>query len=490
MRFDDVPWLEGGTRWLGHYRAIGVERLALMRQAAEQQHDLVRLRVPGQTLVLVNSPAAIYDVLVGKARSFEKSPVLRTSLYPLAGEGLFTSEGELWRRQRKLISPMFRAKMLADYAAAMATCAERGAAAWRDGEQLDIARETTRIAMSVAGKTLFDADTFSDADELGEALTAALHWVNDQISNPVLIAQARLKTALMIAAYDAPRPLSSWLSRGAEALHKPIIVPGKRTRALNGALAVLERRVERMIADRRSADAPPADLLTQLLEARDEDDGTRMSDKQVRDEILTLFIAGHETTASALAWSLYLLARHPEVYQRAQAEADALAGPHVGMADVAKLGLCARVFKEALRMYAPIYLFGRQNIEPVSVGGVDLPLGTIVLISPLALHYRADVWPDPQRFDPERFTPEAEQTRPREAYLPFSGGPRTCIGNHFALMEGPIVLATLLRAASFALIDDTKVEPDAAATLRPSGGIPMRVRLRNRERANAVAVAN
>ena len=211
-----------------------------------------------------------------------------------------------------------------------------------------------------------------------------------------------------------------------------------------------------------------------------------MSDKQVRDEILTLFIAGHETTASGLAWALYLLARHPEAYDQAQREADALTGDRVALDDLERLPYCLKVFKESLRMYAPIYLFGRQAMEPVTVDGYELPTGTIVLICPYAMHHRADLWPEPHRFDPERFTPEAEQARPREAYLPFSGGPRTCIGNHFALMEGPIVLATLLRRMQFSF-EGREVIPEASATLRPTGGIPMQVRRRRVDRATVAA---
>ncbi len=452
-----------------------------MRRVADEQHDLVRVRFPLQTLLVANGPKALYDVLVGQAKSFEKSPVLRTALYPLAGDGLFTSEGQLWRRQRKLMSPMFRHKALADYATMMGGCAERAVAAWTDGEHIDAAREMTCVAMSVAGKTLFDADTFSEADELGAALTTALHWANDQISAPSLIAQARLKTLLLLARPHAPPALHPWMDRAADKLLHPILWPGERTDALRAALRVLERRVERMIADRRRAEEPPPDLLTQLLQARDEDDGSVMSDKQIRDEILTLFIAGHETTASGLAWSLYLLARHPDAHARARAEADALPRDQVGFDELPRLPYCLKVFKEALRMYAPIYLFGRQAMEPVVVDGCELPAGTIVLISPYAVHYRADLWPEPDRFDPERFAPEAEEARPREAYLPFSGGPRTCIGNHFALMEGPIVLATLLRRVELELATAEEVVPEASATLRPSGrGIPMRVRHRPR----------
>jgi cytochrome P450 len=480
MRFEEIPMLAGGDRVQGHLRYLLTHRLEMMHQIAEQKLDMVRIRAPAQQLVAINGLEPLYDVLVGRARSFEKSPILRGALYPLAGDGLFTSEGELWKRQRKLMAPMFRRRALETYVEDMAQCAERAVDDWKDGATIDAARETTRIAMSVAGKTLFDADTFSDADELGAALTTALHWVNDQVSAPTLMAQARLKTLLLRARPHLPDGLKPWAHRAGEALLRPLLWPGQRTDALKEALAVLEDRVERMIAERRATTEPPKDLLTQLLNVRDEDDGTGMSDKQIRDEILTLFIAGHETTASALAWALYLLARHPEAYAEAQREVDALGDDRIALADLDRLPYCLRVFKESLRMYAPIYLFGRQAMERVTVAGYELPVGTIALVCPYALHHRPDLWPDPARFDPQRFTPEAEQARSREAYLPFSGGPRTCIGNHFALMEGPIVLATLLRRVRLSYDSSDDVVPEASATLRPAGGVPLRVERRDR----------
>ncbi|MCA9619185.1 MAG: cytochrome P450 [Myxococcales bacterium] len=476
MQFSDIPALEGGKPYTGHFDMLNHQRLEMMAELAASRRDVTRLRFPGQWIVAVNGAEVLEEVLVSKAKSFEKSPVLRTALHPLAGDGLFTSEGELWRRQRKLMSPMFRVKEIHRYAAAMAECAERGAASFRDGEVIDAARETTRIAMSVAGKTLFDADTFSEADELGAALTTALTWANEQISSPVLIAQARLKTFFMVKGYEAPEPVAGWCRQLADKLHPPVILPGPRRDALRDALKVLEARVDHMIAARRAAAEPPPDLLTQLLAARDED-GDAMSDRQVRDEILTLFVAGHETTASGLAWALYYLAKAPAIYGEVEAEVDRLRGEHITFHDVAALPLCSQVFKEALRIQAPIYLYGRQAIEPVTIGGYELARGTIVLVSPWAVHRRPDYWPEPEVFRPSRFSAEEEQARPRGAYLPFSDGPRTCIGNHFALLEGPIVLATLLRRARFTLVGDAEVEPEAGATLRP-GGVPLRVELR------------
>ena len=477
MATADIPMFEGGSPIFGHLHILTAERISMIRTLAEREVELMELRMPLQRVVAVAGAQAAYDVLVGKAQSFEKSPIMRAALFPLAGDGLFTSEHDLWRKQRKLMAPIFRMRELHGFADAMAGCAERAVDSWKDGEVVDVAREGTRIAMSVAGKTLFDADTFSDADDLGEALTVALDWANDQFRSPILMAQTRVRTALLNGAAHVPKALADWALDMRERMNQPIMVPGERTKHLNAALDVLERRVKEMIGARRAAETPPQDLLTQLLAAQDES-GANMSDKQVRDEILTLFVAGHETTASALAWSLYLLCKHPEAYKRAQAEADALTGDHVGFDDVKALPYCLRVFKEALRLYPPIYLFGRQAIADVEIAGKLVSRGTIMLMSPYVLHHREDLWPDHDKFDPERFLPEAEQARPREAFLPFSGGPRTCIGNHFALMEAPIVLATLLRRCDFSRMNDDEIPLHAAATLRPGAEIPMRITMR------------
>jgi cytochrome P450 len=488
MRFEDLPVLSGGSGLLGHLAEMRRDRFGLLRRASAEGLDLARVRLFPTTLCMANAPGPLYEVLVEKAESFRKSPVLRSVLQPLAGEGLFTSEGALWRRQRKLMAPIFRYKMLGHFAEQMAACAERAVSSWNDGETLDVARETTRIAMGVAGKSLFDAETFDEADEIGHALTVALAWANIETSAITMIVQARLKTMLDVES-PAWGPFDAWRQKLAAWLDAPLLPPTARTRELRDAIGLLDQRVERMIADRRRDPAGRQDLLSLLLEARDEDDHSRMSDKQVRDEVLTLFIAGHETTASGLAWSLYLLARAPEALRRARAEADALGGRLPGYDDLPRLPYCLQVFKEALRLFPPIYVFGRQALCDVSVGGYVLPAGTIVIVSPFALHRRADLYPDPERFDPERFTREAEEARPREAYLPFSGGPRTCIGNHFALMEGPLVLATILGRVELELATDKVIEPAPSATLRPDGGVPMRVRRREITRAGEIPLS-
>jgi cytochrome P450 len=440
--------------------------------------DMFRLQLLDKKVVVVTGPAQVNQLLVEGAASLEKAAMLRHGLYPLAGEGLFTSNGALWKRQRRLMAPIFTPAQIAAFAGGMVECAQRDVDTWRDGEIVDISRETTRIAMSIAGRTLFGAETFSESDEIGAALTEALGWASRQATSPFPLVQITLRRSIEgLAERLAGRP-AAWSRRLADGLHRPLLLPVGEDQRVRQAVAMLDRRVQRMIDERRAGGlASSPDLLSRLLSAQDEDDRGVMSDRQVRDEVLTLFVAGHETTASALAWALYLLARHPETLGRAQAEADAIGRPP-RYEDLPRLALCLRVFKESMRLYPPVPIFARDVISDIEVGGYRLTPGTVVLVSPYATHHRPDLWPDPEHFDPERFTPEAEATRHRQAFLPFSAGPRVCIGNHFALMEGPLVLATLLQRATFALTSTDEIEADIQATLRPRGGVPMRVRLR------------
>jgi cytochrome P450 len=475
MNLLDVPLLSGATR-TGHLDELRDDRHRFLHRVVDEGGDLTRILALGTSLLFANGPDVLHEILVEKAKLFRKSPGIRGPLIPLAGDGLFTSEGELWRRQRKLLAPLFTHAEIARYAAVMASSTEDAARSLYTGQVFDAARLTTHVAMRVAGKALFDVDTLDEADELGAALTEALSWVNG-VSMTVPYA---LQLRAIAGAFKLVEAVSPALAERSQPLFDnlidPIRWPGEGTRRVEAALAVIDRRVERMIHDRRAQGTDGRrDLLSLLLGARD-DEGRPMSDKQVRDEVVTLFIAGHETTASSLAWALYLLARHPEAHARARAEASVLASRPATFADLARLPYCLQVFKEAMRLYPPIYVFGRQSIAPVTVGGYDIPSGTVVIVSPYALQHRPDLWPDPDRFDPSRFEPAAEEARHRQAYIPFSAGPRTCIGNHFALMEGPIVLATLLARADLALATSSTIACDMSATLRPKGGVPMRVK--------------
>ncbi len=476
MRYVDLPVLSGAERFVGHLRRMREDRMGMMERFAHEVVRACRMETPGRKALVVNHPDVLHELLVERARDFEKTEMMRFALYPLGGEGLFSSNGDLWRRQRKLMAPLFHTAQLARYAADMVACADRGQAGWRDGETISLAKETTRITMSIAGKTLFDADTFTEADDLGEALTVALEWTAANAPSPLAIAHLLARRGVLELMARVPQARTGLLERAAERLQAPLVLPGAHGRRLRAAIATLDAQVQRMI-DTRRASGGKDDLLARLLDAKDED-GAKMTDRQVRDEILTLFVAGHETTATALAWAIYCLAKNPDILAAVEREVDALPGEPT-FEDVPRLPLTLRVFKEALRLYPPVPIFARQARGDTELDGCALPDTTVVLVCPWALHRRPDLWPDAERFEPDRFLPEAEARRPRYSWLPFGAGPRTCIGAAFATIEGQLVLASLLRHARFEpLLDEV---PEVSATLRPRSGMPMRVRLRQRQ---------
>jgi cytochrome P450 len=478
MSLEAIPLLSGAVPVLGHGPEFSRDRFAVLDKVALERGDMVRMRFLTRDVVLANSAASVHEILVTKARSFEKSPLVRGALYPLAGEGLFTSGGALWRRQRRLMAPVFQHAKIDAFASTMVECAEHNCERWRDDMVIDVAAETTRIAMAVAGRTLFGIDTSDEADTLAQAMTVGLRWTDWAARSLPLVLQIEARLSLLGIAAGTGRA-RHLLDEIAARLDAPILWPTARNRELRGAIALLDQRVQRMIDERRSSRGPVKDdLLSHLITARDDSDGTGMSDKQMRDEILTLFIAGHETTANGLAWALYSLARDPKLYARARQAVDALGGRAPTLADLERLEFLSCVFKEALRLYPPVYLFSRIAIEDVSVAGYALPKYTILLISPWALQRRSDLWPEATRFDPDRFAAANAAKLPRDAWIPFSDGPRVCIGQHFAQLEAPLVLASLLQRADFALLDDRALVPDMAATLRPSGGVKARIRLR------------
>jgi cytochrome P450 len=440
-----VPAIRGRS-YSALLRLFFGNQLDMLARFGREAGDIGRFQLGRRSFVLVNTPEYVHEVLVEHAACFHKSPALRIYSRPLLGNGLLTSEDDLHRRQRRLVAPAFNHRRVAGCAGVMARGAERAQEAWADGATRDIAREMMRLTLGIAGETLFGADLLHEADDLGRALTVAMRFTMDQISAPL-----RLPFA--------------W------------IPPWRRD--VRQAMARLDDTIYGMIGKRRAGGGDTGDLLSMLLLARDAEDDGRMTDKQVRDEAMTLFLAGHETTANALAWTWYLLARHPDVYAKARREVDgALAGRTPAYEDLAGLPYALQVFKEAMRLYPPAYALARQAVRDVKIGDYRVPAGTIVILSPYLLHRKPDYFPDPERFDPERFTPEAEKKLPRYAYLPFGGGPRLCIGNHFALLEGQIVLATLAQRVTLRLAPGQRIEPEPLITLRPKSGIRMIVERR------------
>jgi cytochrome P450 len=462
--------------------------------------DLARLRFFHLPIVSLGSPVLLHEMLVERARSFEKSLGLRMVFYALAGKGLFTSEGELWKRQRKLMAPLFQPAAVRGYADLMNGVIARYLDGWRDGEVIDAGREMTRLTMAVAGKVLLDADmftvrgasppdtprqkdsgslrspqSFDEADTIGAAIQVMMGYLGDQAGSPALVARASLGGKLLELGPLSPRN-EERRARAIEWLSMPLRVPTAYSRRVYAALATLDAAVQRLVDERRRGGHARADLLSRLLAARDEDDGSVMTDRQVRDEALTLFIAGHETTATGSTWSLSFLTRHPAVYRRWKAEAAALGGSVPTAEDAPRLGYTLGVFKEALRLYPPVFALDRVAVEDVVLGGHAIPRGTILCMSPYALHRRPDIWPDPERFDPDRFTPEAEALRPRFSWFPFGGGPRVCIGAQFAQLEAQLLLAQIAQRFDLEPVSAEPVKPSFSMALRPAKPLLLRVR--------------
>src|SRR5687768_11617143 len=288
-----MPVLSGARRLTGHMQSLRDDRMGFVRRIERDGHPLARLVVPLGEACVVADPAALQEILVDKARCFEKADMTRWTLYPIAGEGLFTSRGDLWRRQRRLMAPLFVPAQLKRYAEDMVACTERDMAGWVDGEIVQVARETTRITMGIAGKTLFDADTFGEADAIGAALTVALEWTASHAGSPLSVAHILAGRVVRQLAAHSQGALGRALTAAGEKLEGPLLVPGREGRELRQAVLVLDARVQRMIDDRRGSAGTRDDLLSKLLAARDDEDGAPMSDKQIRDEVLTLFVAGH-----------------------------------------------------------------------------------------------------------------------------------------------------------------------------------------------------
>lgn len=463
---------------MSHVREFREERLSFLGRAVRECGSLAMARLRNVDVLVVSDPQMAHEVLVEKGRAFEKSAGTRLALYPLGGDGLFTSEGALWKRQRKLMAPMFRHEEIAGFAECMTGAAHRAAARLHDGDTIEVAKATTQIAMSIVGKALFDAETFDEADELGEALTTALGWADALLGSRQMFLQLYVRRFARRLRDDGPSLATALGRRLLAATEMPVGYYGPGGRDIRRAVAKIDARVARMVADRRAAGWTRQDLLTQLLRAHD-DDGATMTDRQVRDEAVTLFVAGHETTANGLAWAFHELAKNPEIYARVRDEADSFAGRTPRLEQLGGLSYCLRVFKEALRLYPPVYVLMRVATSEVDIGGYDVPKGTVVAVSAYGIHRNPAIYPDPARFDPDRFEPSAEAGRHRSAWLPFGGGPRVCIGNHFALLEGQLVLAALSHRVTFELKPGVDVRPAPLTTLRPSGGMPMIVRRRD-----------
>jgi cytochrome P450 len=429
---------------LGSWPGLWTPRERIFRHVeyAHRFGDVVRHKIARFEVHVVRHPDAIKHVLQENHANYVKGWGLQ-KMKVFLGEGLLTSEGEHWRRQRKLAQPAFHRPRLAELVTTMTDSAGAMLERWRGrvGTSFDVAQEMMRLTLDIAAKTLFSVDVDRDAGRVGKAATIALEEANRRIYSPVDL---------------------------------PLSVPTPRNVRFREAAAVLDSVVYGIIEQRRRSNEPGSDLLSMLLEARDEETGEAMSDRELRDEVMTLLLAGHETTANALAWTLYLLSKNPGERRKLEAEVDrALDGHAPTFAEVPALAYARMVLEESMRLYPPAWIFGRMAKGEDEVGGYRIPAGSLVIISPFVTHRYPAFWPNPEGFDPERFSPEASAGRHKYAYIPFGGGPRICIGNHFAMLEAQVVLAMIAQSFRLELVPGAIVEPFPMVTLRPRPNLPM-----------------
>ena len=419
---------------------FGSDRIGFLEEMASFG-DVSHLAFNNTHMYLLNHPDMIRDLLVTDNRMFTKSRALKVA-QRLLGQGLLTSEGDYHLRQRRLVQPAFHRQRMGGYAEVMTDYAARTADRWQDGAQVNMAQEMMRLTLAIVGKTLFDADVEDEAPQIGAALTESLHAVN------------RLLLPGGPTAEKLPLPAN---------------------RRAEEARQVLNDTVYRIIQERRASGHDRGDLLSMLLEARDEEhDGGQMTDEQVRDEAMTLFLAGHETTANALIWTWYLLAQNPAEERRLHKEIDqALAGRLPTIDDLPNLPYTRMVLSEVMRLYPPAYVVGRQPIEDYPVRDWVIPAGSTVFASQYVMHRDPRYYYDAERFDPLRWTPDEIAKRPKFSYFPFSAGPRNCIGESFAWTEGILALATLAQRWRARLVPGQTVELEPMITLRPKRAIEM-----------------
>ncbi len=411
----------------------------------EQYGDFVIQWIGTFPLIFTRDPDVIHDVLVTHAASFHKSPDYRDENRGLArflGQGLLTSEGELWRRQRKLIQPAMHPRRIEAYADTMVTLTRQTIANWQDGAVLDINRQMMQLTLKIIARTMFSTDVTREVNTISHALDF-FQTANNTVD---------------IFPDWVPTPLHM-----------------RWPKVMNEFNTIIHQ----IIQHRRNTGAENFnDLLSMLLLAVDEN-GVGMSDKQLRDEVATIMLAGHETTANAMNWTLYLLAKHPEVEARLHEEVDrVLGGRPATLADFEALSYTEMIIKESMRLYPPAWGIGREIIEDVTIQGHMLPKGGQVSIPIWSLHRHPDYWDEPEQFNPDRFSPENEKRINKRVYLPFGNGARICIGNHFALMEARLLLATIAQQYRLRLNDGQQVKPEPMITLRPKGGLPMRIERR------------
>ena len=419
---------------VGHLRYLGRERLNFLTRCARDYGEIVPLRLGNTPALFLNRPEHIERVLNDRKTFIKRGDALR----PLLGEGLITNEGESWFRQRRLIQPVFYQKQIASYAEVMVTLTEQMLETWQNGETRDIHEDMMSLTLNIVVKTIFSID------------------LSQQEAKNIAVAG---ETTLQYLQKMPGRNLLQWLS----------ILEFRRVKS---AIATMDKTIYRVITERRNVNSNWNDLLSMLMEAKDADDGSSMTDKQLRDEVATLISAGHETTANALSWTWMLLSKHPQVQIKLLTELNTVLGDRSPtFADIPNLSYTNMVIKEAMRLYPPVPLILRKAARDCELGGYFIPAQTVLLMSQWTMHRHPDYFQDPDRFIPERWANNLEKQLPPGVYFPFGDGPRICIGKNFALMEAVLILATIASKFKISLLPKQQIVPQASISLRPKFGM-------------------
>lgn len=429
---------------LGHLRAFGADSTGFLLRVASEYPRIAYFRLGPYRVYLVSDPDLIQDVLITQKDKIHKGKLDKQILSKFLGKGILTSDGDFHRQQRKLVQPAFHSKRIENYAEVMVEYTNRLMNAWGDGAAVNMEHAMTELTLHIVAKTLFDAEVTDGqtVEQVGEAIINLQHISNGE--------------------YKTGMSIPQWL-------------PTPRNRKRGRAIVALNNLLLPIIEERRKSNEDKGDLLSMLLLAQDEQTGSSMSDQQVRDEAVTLFAAGHETTSNALTWTWYLLSQHPAVEATLHEELDrVLGGRAPSLADLKHLPYVEMVIKEAMRLYPPAWILnGRTPAEPITVDGYPIQPGNFIWISPYVMHHLPQYYPQPEQFQPERWTAEVEKALPRYAYLPFGGGPRVCIGNSFAMMEARLIVAAVAQRYRFSLAREQQIGLNPLITLSPKYGMQM-----------------
>jgi len=450
LRAPSRRWPEVRGHWLrGVLPRLQHDPLGLYDEAWRQHGDYYRLRaVPGFFFYFLGHPDAIEHVLHTNHKNYRKPDSFNHSIRLLTGQGILNSEGEAWRRQRRLIQPTFLRASVARLSHNIVEATETFIDEWDQAGRertIDVVPEMMRLALRVASLTLFSNDISGASDAIGKAYREAFEYVSLKMNGRMMFQPAWLPTA---------RNRRFWASK-----------------------RLLDRVVLDIIAKRRQDATSQDDTLSRLLAAQDEDSHQGMTDEQLKDESITLLTAGHETAGASLSWTWYLLAQHPEIQDELRRQvASHLQGRLPTVEDLPRLPLATAVFEESMRLYPPAWGLPRETIQPDVIQGLPIPAKATLVLSQWVVHRHPAFWPDPLRFDPGRFMPPQDAERHKFAFFPFGGGPRVCVGNHFAMVEVPLILAALIQRFSFCLAEGPAVIADPTFTLRPKHGVRMTVR--------------